>query len=232
MKKSVSLLYILSSMQAICFVAMAKADTVLDADAAGKQIIAYWASEEYKNQYLGAVAKISPIILNKCPALKSSKRLVYFLDQFSVDDSGKLKSGMWKESYGFSGCGNDSAINFLFRVNTDQKIIIITALPGESRSSYILQNDALTNVFISASTHLKMESKMDCQQADVINTTVGKIENKQLVKIDPNTVVAKTPWLEVWTVVACDHKMLVPIQFIPDATGTTFSISTESIVDQ
>ena len=206
----------------------AKADSVLDSNAAGTVIKNFWAGDEYKTKLGAAMAQTPRIIFNSCGSLKTSPVAVFFLAPFLIGDDKKLKAGMWKESYSFSGCGNDSALNYIFKVNEQQKFILITPLPGESRASYILQGDTLTNVIVATRVH----TKTTCADADVINTTVGGLKNNQLVRSDPGSVVANKPWEEVWTVAACGLKMLVPIWFIPDATGTGFSITATDIVDQ
>ena len=216
------------------FISVSHADTILDADAAGKRITDYWATDEYKSQLSKAVSETPQVIFNRCPTFHSSPVAVYFLGPFTTDDAGKLKSGMWKESYAFSGCGNDSSLNFIFKADEEQKVALIVALPGESRASIILQHDSLSNVFVAANVHMKTT----CNNSVIMNTIVGKIENKQLVRIDPKSVSPKTVWDEVWTVSACGQKMFVPVEFIPDAltkpnaTGTTFVVHASDIVDQ
>ena len=221
-------LILASLLQLPSLAAFAKADSVLDSEAAGTLIKNYWAGDEYKTKLSSAMAHSPQAVFNKCASLKTLPVAVFFLAPFVIGDDKKLKSGMWKESYAFSGCGNDSALNFIFKVNDQQKFTLITPLPGESRASYILQGDALTNVIVATRVH----TKTTCADADVINTTVGGLKNNQLVGSDPQTVVANKPWQEVWTVAACGLKMLVPIWFIPDATGTGFSITATDIVEQ
>ncbi len=221
-------------LQASGFSGSAIADTILDADAAGKWITDYWTTDEYKNQMNKAVGETPQAIFNRCSTSHTSPVAVYFLAPFTTDGAGKLKSGMWKESYAFSGCGNDSSLNFIFKANEAQKVTLMVALPGESRASAILQHDALSNVDVAAHVHMKTA----CDKLVIINTTVGKIENKQLIRIDPKSVIPKTVWNEVWTVSACGQKMLVPVEFIPDvltkpdATGTTFVVHASEIEDQ
>ena len=207
---------------------IAKAESFLNPEAAGTFIKNYWADEEYKTKLGAAMAQTPRIIFNSCGSLKASPVAVFFLAPFVIGDDKKLKSGMWKESYAFSGCGNDSALNYIFKVNEQQNVTLITPLPGESRASYILQTDALTNIFVATRVH----SKTDCADENVINTTVGGLKDNHLVRNDPESVVADKPWQEVWTVAACGLKMLVPIWFIPDATGTSFSITATDIIAQ
>ncbi len=212
----------------------ARADTELDPDAAGNAITDYWATAEYKAQIADAVSKVPQVIFDKCATLKTLPVQVFFLDRFISGDDGNLKSGGWKETYAFSGCGNDSSLNFIFYVNHQQKIIVLAALPGESRSSAVLQHDTVADVFAAVGIH----NKSTCDKVVIINTAVGKIENKQTVRVDPASVTGKEIWTEVWTVDACGQKMLVPIEFIPDAltkpdsTGTTFVVHATDIVDQ
>ncbi len=212
----------------------ARADTELDPDAAGNAITDYWETDEYKAQISDAFGKVPHAIFDRCSTLKTTPVQVFFLDQFISGDDGKLKSGGWKEHYAFSGCGNDSSLNFIFYVNHQQKIIVLAALPGESRSSAVLQHDALTDVFAAVGLH----TKSACDKVVIINTAVGTIENKLLVQVDPATVTRKAIWNEVWAADACGKKLLVPIEFIPDsltkpdATGTTFVVHATDIVDQ
>lgn len=211
-----------------CGSSQAQADSFLDADAAGKKIADYWATQEYKAQLSKAFGETPASIINRCSTLKMSPVAVYFLDHFGVNDGGGLKSGAWKESYGFSGCGNDSILNFIFQISAQQTINLITALPGESRSSSVLQQDTLPNVI----TAVHVQNKTPCDNIEIINTTVATINNKKLQRLDPETVVASKPWYEVWTVAACGRKLLVPVQFIPDATGTGFNIVATDIIEQ
>ena len=146
-------LILASLLQLPSLAAFAKADSVLDSEAAGTLIKNYWAGDEYKTKLSSAMAHSPQAVFNKCASLKTLPVAVFFLAPFVIGDDKKLKSGMWKESYAFSGCGNDSSLNFIFKVNDQQKFTLITPLPGESRASYILQGDALTNVIVATRVH-------------------------------------------------------------------------------
>ncbi|MDI4666965.1 hypothetical protein K9U40_21965 [Xanthobacter autotrophicus] len=41
-----------------------------------------------------------------------------------------------------------------------------------------------------------------------------------------------TPWWETWTVKACGRAFLVPLDFLPDATGTTITQRPSDIVER
>ena len=225
MKRILTLLLVVICWQG-CQSTFAKADTTLGTDAAGKLIFDYRASADYKQLLDKAVGQIPEVVFKRCPKLKTAPIQVYFLAPFTTDSAGKPKSGKWKESYGFSGCGNTSILNFIFEVKSDQHIALTTALPGESRSAYVLQMDTLPNV--QAAVRIKI--KTPCDDLAVVDTVVGRVNNQKVVRFDPATVLASKPWTEVWTVGACGRKLFVPIQFIPDATGTSFSIVATDIV--
>ena len=40
----------------------------------------------------------------------------------------------------------------------------------------------------------------------------------------------KSPWVEKWTVRACGKKLIVTMHFVPDATGTTVTVSLKETV--
>jgi hypothetical protein len=162
-----------------------------------------------------ALQHVPPAVFQTCPGLVSNETTLTVLKPISFDGDGGPKSGAWIVRIPVNGCGNDTTLNIHFSAQAGKKINYTVALPGDTRADIPLQRDAL--MYASAGA---MRLTKDCEDVEITDT---KFEGFGLSESpDPHTRGRedKQPWRETWTVTGCGHIVDVPMQFVPDATGT------------
>ena len=166
-----------------------------------------------------ALSLIPTDVLQTCPDLKSSASRIAVTQPVTFGQDGRMHSGAWWERFPVSGCGNDTVLNIYFAVTPDSKINTTTGNPGTTRADLFLQHDALQYAYQAAGAQAK-----DCSHFDVKDTRFEGYGLHQPPTPDPGRSDRFRPWWETWTVVGCDHSYDVPINFMPDKTGTTISV--------
>ena len=124
-------------------------------------------------------------------------------------------SGAWSQHFPISGCGNDTTINVTFNVLADGKIDTVVGVPGDSHADATLQKDAFK--FVSIAVRAR---PVDCARLSVQTTKFEGGDLRYPPKMTFGSVHPSPPWWETWTVVGCGRRWDVPVDFIPDATGT------------
>jgi len=137
--------------------------------------------------------------------------------QFSADGRSPL-AGAWKETLEATACGVTRVHNVLSLADRGD-IQRLPMLVGTSRADIMLQKDAAPLFFIGASRLVAKE----CRQNYVTDTQFVTFEGAEIptAKAGPKS----RAWSEEWTLWSCGRLIVVPIRFIPDATGTAISVS-------
>jgi hypothetical protein len=143
----------------------------------------------------------------------------------TFDSNGIPNAGGWWERIPVAGCGNDTTINLYFAVGADGKIATIVAFPGTTRANLVLQRDALKFANLGAGSRAK-----DCKQFVVTNTRFEGFGLRNPATPDPGADARFRPWWETWMMAGCGQSLDVPINFIPDATGTTINQPLRDVV--
>lgn len=184
--------------------------------AEARQLQAFTASDYYKDVLNHTFEAIPEPIFRRCSTLVSTGSRVTILKPVSFGTDGRPNAGLWRQDFPVSGCGNDTVLHLYFTAGADEKIRALIGVPGTTRGDLTLQRDALMYAKIGATHVVK-----DCKTFYVKNT---KFEAFGLVKpatSDPGPAARFRPWWETWTLVGCDRTVDVPIDFVPDAKGTT-----------
>jgi hypothetical protein len=134
------------------------------------------------------------------------------LAPFQTDTQGKIVNGQWKEFTEGVACGEKRLYNAMVTIK-DGKPQVALLFPGHSHAGSVLQHGAVQYASIGAG------AGGGCV-TDVIDTALPEGEPSG----------DKTPWVEKWTVRACGKKSVVTMHFVPDATGTTISVSPKETV--
>jgi hypothetical protein len=151
---------------------------------------------------------------------ETSRALV--LSPPQVDGSGKLIGGAWLQSVIATGCGTLRQLNILTSAQQDGTLRRIALLPGTTIADPQLQRDAVK--FAMAGVGQLMPP--DClREARVVETRFIEFEGLPLSTVQP--VRAARSWREDWTVEGCGKRVVVPVHFIPDPSGTTIRTSTK-----
>jgi len=182
---------------------------------------AFLASDLYKAAFAVARDAIPPAVLPPRSDLSSPDSTVTIAKDVTFAKNGQPRSGAWWSRSPVSGCGIDTVINIFFSVGERGRIIPVVALPGTTHADLVLQRDALLYAFTGVK--LRMES---CPDLTVTNTRFEAYGLHGSPPREPATEAeARGPWWETWTVRGCGRAFAVPLEFIPDATGTTINQS-------
>lgn len=170
-------------------------------------------SAPYQRNIARLFSSLPPDVFQRCPSLVSKGSTVMVLKPASFAADGYPTSGVWKQSFPVSGCGNDTSINFFFFAQADGKITSFIAAPGETHADPTLQRDAMRYVMMAA----KLEAP-ECNAPHLRTTHFdGRLSAQESSKISLGT---SSGWRETWTASACGKLLPVPLTFITDATGT------------
>ncbi len=176
---------------------------------------AFTRSDFYKGLINRAIAALPPTVFTKCPSLVSNGSRVTMLKPVSFGADGFPNAGMWKQSFPVSGCGNDTIVNFYFTAGADEKVNTLIGAPGSTGADLTLQRDALLYANMGAQIVAG-----DCKQFTVRNTKFEAFGLAKPATADPGPDSQFRPWWETWTMIGCGRIVDVPIDFVPNATGT------------
>ncbi len=134
------------------------------------------------------------------------------------DPAGKPTAGAWRERLRVVGCGQTRILNVLSLVRGPGQLAIGPLLAGDTQADPVLQRDSVRIAFAAASAAFS-----GCQDAAVIDTHYAGPEGAA----NPTLPLARRipPWREDWTLRGCGKQIVLPLHFIPDATGTTIRAS-------
>jgi hypothetical protein len=173
-------------------------------------------SQSYQELVKRVLAVLPAAVFQRCPGLVSSESTVTVLKPVFFAKSGNPNAGSWKQDFPVSGCGNDTVLHIYFTATADEKINAIVGLPGSTHADLTLQGNAVRYARMGA-----MHVVKDCNDFDVRNTKFESYGLADRATPDPGPEKSFRPWWETWTIVACGQIIDVPIDFVPDDTGTT-----------
>ena len=173
-----------------------------------------------------SAAQSAVLTHDPCPSAQFTILNKYIIvSPVRFDPSGGLVAGAWTQPVDEKGCGAAHLLNVLVLVKSDRSVASGALLPGTTHADPILQHDSMMGVYQATALAGRAagESK-DCKTVVVANTDFIAYETGVL----PGA--KGPPWLEKWTVITCTKQMIVPMRFIPDATGTSFSAGPSTAV--
>ncbi len=135
-----------------------------------------------------------------------------------IDVDGKIQSGVLVEHGTVSGCGTQLIVNILTVKDKDANHSVF-GMPGSTLADPILVHDTIGYVYRAA-----IRKVGECKTVRVVNTQFVEFfgEPNPQAKFQKNSGRA---WREIWTLDICrQQKVDVPVEYIPDATGTTISV--------
>jgi len=176
---------------------------------------AFTQSPFYQSLVNRALAALPETVFKRCPTLVSNGSQVTVLRSASFAPDGYPLSGVWKQVFPVSGCGNDTILNFYFSARADEKVDVLIGDPGTTHADLTLQRDALPIAITGAGLVVK-----GCKDFTVTNTRFEAFGVRNPPIPDPGPAQPLRPWRETWTLVGCGRKADVPMGFVPDATGT------------
>jgi hypothetical protein len=166
-------------------------------------------------------------VFQKCPALNSPDTTISPVQSITFGPDGVPTAGSWWERFPVKGCVNDTILNLNFFVGKDGKLQMMAGLPGTTHANLLLQHDAIP--YATTGPGLR---QTDCKQFIIINTRFEGFGLKNPATPDPGEGAKLRPWWETWTLAGCGHTFDVPMDFMPDATGTQIVQKAETITER
>jgi hypothetical protein len=180
--------------------------------------IAKLMADATEQQHVMSAAKKSTVALqNPCPTAQYSIEKKFSPHQpVSLDSAGKIVTGEWKQVVDEQGCGIHRLLNVLVWAQESKGLSVMPLLPSTTHADFALQKDAV-RFAVQALATVPGGREANCQIGYVADTEFIEQENTTLPGAKGSS------WRELWTLASCTQKMLVPMHFIPDATGTSIS---------
>lgn len=149
-----------------------------------------------------------------CDAATYSETSRSVLSPPLIDGTGKLVEGAWLQRIIASGCGTHRQLNILTFAQHDGALRRTALLPGTTIADPLLQQDAIQSALVQAHRLIPPA----CLQARVFETRFVEFEGTPSSTVHGQVV---RPWREDWRVEGCGKRVVVPVHFVPDPTGTT-----------
>lgn len=175
---------------------------------------AFTRTEFYTGLLNRALAAIPKTVFERCPTLVSKGSQVTVIKPVSFGADGFPNAGAWIQRFPVSGCGNDTILNLHFFAGADEKINTVIGIPGTTIADLTLQRDGSRYANIGANL------VVNCKAFDVKNTKFESFGLSKPPLPDPGPNKPRRPWWETWTMIGCGHTINVPLDFVPDETGT------------
>lgn len=167
-----------------------------------------------KNAVLGLMGQQWHKIFENCATPKIQTMALVVIGPPKFDANGVPTSGEWRMVSHIAGCGETHIFSVEYLFTSDGQMKKVALLPGTTLADLRLEHDTLTYAAM-AMARLKPE---DCKDIVFLDTKFIAFDDGH--QADP---VNKRPWTEEWTVRTCAVTGVVPIHFVPDATGTVIS---------
>jgi hypothetical protein len=166
-------------------------------------------SSDYQANIARLFSQLPAPVFQRCPSLISKGSTVTMIEPVSFAPDGYPTSGLWKQSFPISGCGNDTTINFFFRAQSDEKMHSIVGIPGETRADVALQRDAFSMAVTAVQAAVP-----NCEQITVK-------DSKYLGPFGKS----RKAWQESWLIAVCTRPTHITLTFTPDDIGTQILVS-------
>lgn len=166
-----------------------------------------------RQQMINTAAQSTVMVQNPCPSAQYSVATTPIVVKPMVfDGEGHPTSGMLKFPVKEEGCGVTRFLNALIWVQNPGTASTAAIAPGTTIADLILQKDASGRAYGAAV--LAAHPDAACNVKYLADTEfVSREKAVEGVAIPP-------AWRENWTIILCDKKVVVPVFFTPDTTGT------------
>lgn len=175
---------------------------------------AFVASPTHRDLVMRGIATVPASILPRCPALVSTTSRVIAMQTPAFAPNGLPNAGAWKEEFPVSGCGPATVVNLFFSAKPTGEIDVVAGMLGTTRADPRLQRDAVPFARLAAGRVTSLCPTLEVAHAEF--ERMGRRDGTPPAEAPPG----KQPWWETWTLTGCGHAVEVPIEFVPDATGT------------
>lgn len=207
-------LFLLSVFLACGFAVPSKADPI----PMPPELHSFLMQPDQQKTVVGTMMQYWQAIMENCPSPKLTQTDLAIIQTPTFDGSGAPTSGAWRIIGHMEGCGASRVFNILQGVGQGGKFVTAGLLPGTTLADPTLQKDAIFYAMMGMSAIAPKGCK------DV------KITDTKFLQYGPEVPAAmpgrlNKMWDEEWTVRSCGVTGVVPMSFVPDATGTTIRSS-------
>lgn len=162
----------------------------------------------YYNDLVGAgVNRLPTSVFPRCPKLAVGASQIEIVEPVAMGPKGVPVSGLWKQTFPVSGCGNDTTLNLFFRAGANGLIETLPGVPGGTHADLRLQADARPIAVTAAGLTV-----MGCGRFDVLDSRFDGFDGEAAEG-------GKRAWTETWSLGGCDRVVLVGLAFQPEGTG-------------
>lgn len=166
-----------------------------------------------RQNIINAAAKSTVILQNPCPTAQYSVATTpIILKPMDFDSAGLATAGMVRFPVKEEGCGIARLLNVLVWTQGPGAAGTSPLAPGSTIADPILQKDAGGRAYDAA-----MRAALPDAACRIKYLADTEFVDRQNSAEDPSKLVS---WREKWTIVLCNKKVIVPIRFTPDSTGT------------
>lgn len=180
------------------------------------ELKAFLTRPEEQQAFGGMMGQIWRSTVENCPSPGVRGMNVVISVPPKFDQAGLPKSGEWRVTAQFEGCGKARTLTVLYLFGPDSRMMRAGLLPGTTITDLRLQKDAL----LYAAMGMAKIAPKDCKDIKYTDTKFMSFGGAT-----PPTAaeIGKRPWAEEWTVRACGVTGVVTLNFSPNATGTQIS---------
>jgi hypothetical protein len=198
---------------AFTFVVLASSTVIAAAQEASPALQRYIARPSHRSAVIAMAKRIHEALPTRCGTVDYRPTgQVRIEHPVTFDGVGRPLAGMWSEAVTVVGCGRTRRYNVLTAVPPGGAPQLAGLLSGTTRTDLLLQRRAAAYALGAASLRVKT-----CKHLAIVDTRFEAFTSA--TGLAPST--EKRPWREVWTIWACSRHLAVPLDFAPDARGTT-----------
>lgn len=139
-------------------------------------------------------------------------------------DQGKPVAGVWVERIAVSGCDGKRVQNIYSIISKTGELKRVAMAPGTTIADPFLQGDAVRYAMVAVGVR-----EQSCKDMKLANTRFDSLSGEAAPGMPPGT--ASRPWKETWTIKACGKSLDVPVNFAPNARGTSITVDAGAIKD-
>jgi hypothetical protein len=146
---------------------------------------------------------------------------IKFIVPVKPDQHGGVADGAWIDRIRGAGCEAHRHFN-IFTIVKNSEVKRVALLPGDTRADPLLQRDAQTGVVQRLTVDLRDCAPEQRQKFHIVDTRVDRIAGP-LAEDPQRPPRERRPWKETWVVAVCGKVLELPVHFVPDRTGTTYT---------
>jgi hypothetical protein len=180
--------------------------SVASADDGATQLQTFISDDRVKQSLEGIAAHSAVMMQSKCDSAQYTVDSKFEIVQPpTFDASGKPLSGSWKQVINEKGCDDSRVLNVLVQVKQGGGLAAAALLPGTTHLDPLAQKEAI-NKAVSVANDVPRSGDPNCHSGYVSDTRF--LED------------AGAEWKEMWTLISCQRKYLVPMEFTRSNQGT------------